>query len=236
VVRKLGSQVTYANVVATLALFLALGGGAYAVTAKKNSVKSSSIKNGQVLNPDLGSGAVNGPKVADGSLSGADVADGSLGGSDTANPQPTGFGDGIGGSCFATPGLMCADDASNRWSNQPPAPQWAWPAYYLDSDGFVHLQGHVEFRYVTTWSPVMFTLPIALKPAGLLEDGRLKFLAHCTGCSSQTIEITVFAHPSSTPADVSVQVPSSLNPGPLAANDIHNGDIVSLNGISWRTD
>jgi hypothetical protein len=47
-------KLTYANVMATLAVGLALAGGvAYAVTAPKNSVRSISIKNGQVTARDL---------------------------------------------------------------------------------------------------------------------------------------------------------------------------------------
>src|SRR4051812_32795486 len=48
------SRLTYANVMATVAVFIALGGGAYAVaTAPKNSVVSRSIKDGQVKPRDL---------------------------------------------------------------------------------------------------------------------------------------------------------------------------------------
>lgn len=54
------------NIVGFLALFVALGGGAYAVTIKKNSVRSSSIKDGQVLNADIGDGAVTASKIAAG--------------------------------------------------------------------------------------------------------------------------------------------------------------------------
>ena len=40
------SHVTYANVIATLALFIALGGGAYAaIRLPKNSVTAKQIKN-----------------------------------------------------------------------------------------------------------------------------------------------------------------------------------------------
>jgi hypothetical protein len=68
-----------ANVVAYLALFLALGGGAYAaVTAGKNTVKSKSIKDGQVKTKDLGKDAVVSAKVKDGSLLGMDFAAGQL--------------------------------------------------------------------------------------------------------------------------------------------------------------
>ncbi len=73
---KLHAHLTYANVVATIALFFAIGtGGVFAASKlKNNSVTSPKIKDGQVANVDLGSDAVTGPKVGDNSLTGADVA------------------------------------------------------------------------------------------------------------------------------------------------------------------
>lgn len=41
--RSIGSRISYSNVVATLALFIALGGGAYALSLPKNSVKARQI-------------------------------------------------------------------------------------------------------------------------------------------------------------------------------------------------
>jgi hypothetical protein len=53
--RRIRSHLTYANVMATLAVFLVLGGGAYAAFhLPKNSVKSRNIVNGQVKTKDLG--------------------------------------------------------------------------------------------------------------------------------------------------------------------------------------
>ncbi len=58
-VRRLRSGITYANVMATIAVFLALGGGAYAAfKLPKNSVRSKNIVNGEVKTVDLGAGAV----------------------------------------------------------------------------------------------------------------------------------------------------------------------------------
>jgi hypothetical protein len=66
-------------VVALVALVLAMGGTGYAAfKAPKNSVTSSSIKNGQVKNADLGSNSVTSPKVKDGSLLKQDFAAGQL--------------------------------------------------------------------------------------------------------------------------------------------------------------
>lgn len=62
-------RITFSNVIALLALFIALGSGAYAVTrAPKNSVTTKSIKNGQVKKADIGKDAVTGAKVKEGTL------------------------------------------------------------------------------------------------------------------------------------------------------------------------
>lgn len=59
----LGKQ-TYSNVMATIAVFIALGAGAYAaVNLPKNSVKSKHIKNAQVKNKDVRNGAINADKL-----------------------------------------------------------------------------------------------------------------------------------------------------------------------------
>lgn len=81
---QLRSYLTYANVMATVAVFLALGGaGAYAAKKKAklapNSVLSSHIRDGQVSSADIANGAVTGAKVLDGTLSGLDLAPDSLG-------------------------------------------------------------------------------------------------------------------------------------------------------------
>jgi hypothetical protein len=62
-------RLTFANVISVIALFVALGGGAYAISkAPKNSVTSKSIKNGQVKTKDLGKDAATGAKVNEASL------------------------------------------------------------------------------------------------------------------------------------------------------------------------
>ena len=55
------SRLTYANVMATIAVFIALGGGAYAAfNLPKNSVKSKNIVNGQIKPADVSSKTLNG--------------------------------------------------------------------------------------------------------------------------------------------------------------------------------
>jgi hypothetical protein len=78
-VTRLRQGLTYANVMATIAVFIALGGtGVAAVKLSKNSVTSATIKNGQVKNKDLGSNSVTSSKVKNGSLLRGDFKSGQL--------------------------------------------------------------------------------------------------------------------------------------------------------------
>jgi hypothetical protein len=77
--RTIRSKLTYANVMATIALFIALGGGAYAATTlKPNSVGTKQIKKSAVTGQKLAKNAVDGSKVKNGSLTGADINLGTL--------------------------------------------------------------------------------------------------------------------------------------------------------------
>ena len=78
----------YADVAATLALVLALGGTAYAASLPKHSVgkqqlkhdavTSKKIKNGKVRGVDLAPGAVGGGQLQDGAVTGAKIANGTV--------------------------------------------------------------------------------------------------------------------------------------------------------------
>lgn len=107
--RRIRTRLTYANVTATIALVLALGGAsafaatkigskqlkAGAVTAAKihaaavteaklgeGAVSAAKLRDGAVSGAKLGDGAVTGPKLAADAVTGAKVADGSLSGRD----------------------------------------------------------------------------------------------------------------------------------------------------------
>ncbi len=87
-------SLSYANVMATLAVFLVLGGGAAlaagqigknsvgAKQLKKNAVISAKIKNGAVTAAKIAGGTITGAQVKSGSLTGVNVQDGSLTGTD----------------------------------------------------------------------------------------------------------------------------------------------------------
>jgi uncharacterized iron-regulated membrane protein len=75
----LRARLTYANVTATLALFVALGGGAYAATAlPANSVGSTQLKRNAVVPTKIKNNAVSGAKLRDNSLAGADINESTL--------------------------------------------------------------------------------------------------------------------------------------------------------------
>ena len=88
-------RLTYANVVATLALVIAMStGGAYAATMirtadiadgavttpklRDDAVTNRTMADGAVGRSNLAANAVTGAKIADGSLGGADILDGSI--------------------------------------------------------------------------------------------------------------------------------------------------------------
>jgi len=71
---------TYANVMSTVAVILALSGTAYAAfSIPKNSVGTKQLKNASVTSSKLHRGAVDGSKVANHSLTGQQVNAGTLG-------------------------------------------------------------------------------------------------------------------------------------------------------------
>ncbi len=113
-VKRSFARLTYANVMATAAVFFALGGGAWAVaTAQRNSVVSKSIRDGEVRNRDLDDGAVSAAKLKT-----------------PAQFTSLGLPDAFGG-CGAV---------GNTWANLSPDVNQR-VSYYRDPAGIVHLRG-----------------------------------------------------------------------------------------------
>lgn len=75
--QKRSSKPSPAMVVAMIALFVALGGGAYASVAL-NQVRSVHIKNGEVKNPDLANSSVGTLKLRDRAVTSAKIKDGDI--------------------------------------------------------------------------------------------------------------------------------------------------------------
>jgi len=80
--RRLGERLSYANVISTLALIVALGtGGAYAASKigpndiKKGAVRAKHVKKNQVKAKHVARNAVRTPKIRDGAVTAAKLAD-----------------------------------------------------------------------------------------------------------------------------------------------------------------
>jgi hypothetical protein len=88
---RLRSKLTYANVVATVALFLVIAGGsAFAASnvgknsvgakqIKNNAITAAKIKNGAVTEAKIGNGAVTEAKIANGAVTGSKIGLGAVG-------------------------------------------------------------------------------------------------------------------------------------------------------------
>ena len=72
--KALGERLTYANVMSTIAVFVALGGGAYAVSLGKGDVKAKNIARDAVRAKAIKEGAVRTAEIRDRSVGIADTA------------------------------------------------------------------------------------------------------------------------------------------------------------------
>jgi hypothetical protein len=71
--QKLRDKLTFANVMACIAVFMSLTAGAYAFSVPRNSVGSRQLQAKSVTNGKLANAAVTGSKIAEGTITGANV-------------------------------------------------------------------------------------------------------------------------------------------------------------------
>jgi hypothetical protein len=102
-VHSIRKHLSYANVMATFGVFLALGGTAAAFTVGKNSVKSKSIAKGAVKTSDIHNGAVSKAKLKTGAIPASAIADGSIGAKQLDNVVVR-----LGTAALADPGVQDA--------------------------------------------------------------------------------------------------------------------------------
>jgi hypothetical protein len=81
--RKALFRLSYSNVMATIAVFMAMGGGAYALSIPRNSVGATQIKTNAVGAPEIKTSAVRSSEVRNSSLLAEDFKEGQL----PAGPQ-----------------------------------------------------------------------------------------------------------------------------------------------------
>ena len=115
--RQARSKLTYANVMSTLAVFIAIGGGAYAAGLARDSVKSKQIKanavksieiaDGQVAAVDIGDGAVGSSEIGIGAVGSSEIGDGQVGAAE--------IGDGSVGAAAVSEGLRLECPAGTQY-------------------------------------------------------------------------------------------------------------------------
>jgi hypothetical protein len=133
-------RLSYANVMATIAVFLTLGGGAFAaIHLKKNSVTSSAIKKNAVTSVKIKNGAVTNAKLAKGAVTAGKIGNGQVG---QAQLTPLSY--------------QNATLTSGSSNSGNPAPQFG-----KDALGIVHLRGVVGS---VTLGTAIFTLPSGFRP------------------------------------------------------------------------
>jgi hypothetical protein len=203
---ELRSRLSFANVMSVLAVFIALGGSAWAIGAnsvgtkqiKRNGVRSSDLKDRGVKPVDLADNAVDSAKVANGTLLGEDFASGQL----PAGPP--------GNDATAEPTHILGQPGEpvflNNWINSDTV-NFRPAGFFKDSFGVVHLQGMVE----DGTSSQIFQLP-----AGY-TSGKGQYF------------------PASLPNDVAAgEIVVSFNGTVSRNNAVLPSEAISLEGISFR--
>ncbi len=160
---RLAGHLTYSNVMATIAVFIAMGGGAYALTLPKNSVGANQIKKNAVGSSEIKRGAVHSADVANGSLLSGDFKAGQLPAGpqgpqgpkgDTGAPPPV---EGYHTPTFEN-GFKNYDELADGDADDVPV------RFYKDPFGVVHLSGAVERASAPADFTTIFTLPVGYRP------------------------------------------------------------------------
>ena len=206
----------YANVVSTIALFVALGGGAYAA--------------GLIGPDDIARDAVRSKHVNDDSLTGADVKESSLklAGDwvQVASPPDASEANNIvADACPGQSAIFCGSQnyfggVDTRWRNYGGG--FATAGFYKDTTGVVHLRGLVVGPD-TLAQPLIFFLPPAYAP-----DSRRVFEVLTAGLGNESDQHSYRLDVS---PDGGVQIMGMTND-----NRYDFWGYVSLEGISFRPD
>lgn len=168
-------RLSYANVMATLALFVALGGASYAaVKLPKDSVRSKQIKEDAVKASEMAPNSVDGFNVVDGSIAGNDILPNTIGGDQIAGGAIWNglIADGAVTAAkldlsadFTSAGLADAfgtcGGVGDAWGSFSPDVNNS-VSYYRDPTGIVHVRG-LAIRCGAATNTI-FTLPPGYRP------------------------------------------------------------------------
>jgi hypothetical protein len=215
-------KLTYANVTATLALIIAVGGAsAFAATQlAKNSVGANQLKKNAVTTAKIKREAITAAKVKKGTLTGAQVNATTLGTVPTAQTAQT-------ANSLSPPeawrvvGAIGEPPFEHSWHNAPPlvgSPNRATVAFYKDQNGVVHLRGEAA---AGNPKESIFQLPVGYRPAA---NTVLETVAPCGTCTNSFVDVLVFGNISKPVfGDGAVEVEAVVG-------------YVSLDGITFRAE
>ena len=180
-------RLTYANVMATVAVFIALGGTAYAFHLGKNSVGSKQLKKNAVVTAKIKKEAVTAAKVKKGTLTGTQINASTLGTVPTAQTAQTAQA----ANTLSPPeawhevGAPGEPPFENKWHNFGQA--YESVAFYKDHEDVVHLRGHAIGGDEST----VLRLPPGFRPA---DEKQLFFQVGCGGgvaCADGTGQLQI---------------------------------------------
>lgn len=159
-------KITYANVMATVAVFIALGGASYAATQlPKNSVGTKQLKNNAVSGAKIKNGAVTGAKIKLSTLGTVPSATNATNATNAANASQLG---GQSPSTYASTqlepvhyvGTSGEPKFESGCEDYEPG-SYEFIGFYKDPFGIVHLVGSGK----ACSSENVFTLPSGFRPA-----------------------------------------------------------------------
>ena len=162
---RMRPKLTYANVVATLALFIAIGGASAFAASQlgKNSVGPKQLRKNSVRTAKIKKEAITAAKVKKGTLTGTQINASTLGTVPTAQSAQT-------ANLAQTANSLALSEAWHEVGTPgEPVLQHKWAnfgtdrvAFYKDHDGIVHLKGHAAGGEPTYQ---IFQLPPGYRPA-----------------------------------------------------------------------
>jgi hypothetical protein len=233
--RTIRSRLTYANVIATLALFIAVGGATAFAASKlgKNSVGTKQIKNSAVTAAKIKKGTITGTQVKNGSLGGTQVNASTLGTVPSAQSANTAHS----AQTAQTANTVAAPEAwhevgtsgqpgfLNSWENVKIS-LGAFPetvAFYKDQDGIVHLRGDAISG---TSGTAIFNLPPGFRPTSrrFIREPVACGGASGTDCEKGASSIAMVGSSSPAPAEEGAVIAPS------------EASSVSLDGVTFRAE
>ncbi len=161
--KNLRSKLTYANVMATVAVFIALGGASYAATQlPKNSVGAKQLSKNAVTTAKVKKEAITAAKVKKGTLTGKQINLAKLGTVPSATHAAS--ADSIPPAepirLIGAPGQPGFENGATNFPSEG-ALGFQQAGFYKDAFGIVHLEGFVKRGS----GPIIFNLPPGYRPA-----------------------------------------------------------------------